>query len=99
MITIEKALERALRPFVFEFNDTFTRRDNIASIINSYMEDIKVRRGVYEYLAVVDETNNTSQVIDQNKLIVDLYVKPTRVAEFIQMNAIITATGASFTTS
>lgn len=98
MITIEKALERALRPFVFEFNDTFTR-DNIASIINSYMEDIKVRRGVYDYLAVVDESNNTAQVIDQNKLIVDLYVKPTRVAEFIQMNAVITATGASFTTS
>jgi len=98
MITIEKALEKALRPFVFEFNDTFTR-DNIASIINSYMEDIKVRRGVYDYLAVVDETNNTAIVIDQNKLIVDLYVKPTRVAEFIQMNAVITATGASFTTS
>lgn len=98
MITIEKALEKALRPFVFEFNDTFTR-DNIASIINSYMEDIKVRRGVYDYLAVVDTSNNTAVVIDQNKLIVDLYVKPTRVAEFIQMNAVITATGASFTTS
>ena len=98
MITIEKAIERALRPFVFEFNDTFTR-DNISSIINTYMEDIKVRRGVYDYLAVVDESNNTSAVIDQNKLIVDLYVKPTRVAEFIQLNAVITATGASFTTS
>ena len=98
MITIEKAIERALRPFVFEFNDTFTR-DNITSIINTYMEDIKVRRGVYDFLAVVDESNNTAAVIDQNKLIVDLYVKPTRVAEFIQMNAVITATGASFTTS
>lgn len=97
MITIEKALERALRPFVFEFNDAFTR-ENIASIINSYMGDIKVRRGVYDYLTVVDTSNNTSVVIDQNKLIVDLYVKPTRVAEFIQMNAVITATGASFTT-
>jgi len=98
MITLEKALEKALRPFVFEFNDKFTR-DNIASIINSYMEDIKVRRGVYDYLAVVDESNNTAIVIDQNKLIVDLYVKPTRVAEFIQLNAIITSTGASFTTA
>lgn len=98
MITIEKAIERSLRPFVFEFNDTFTR-DNIASIINTYMEDIKVRRGVYDYLTVVDTSNNTPAVIDQNKLIVDLYVKPTRVAEFIQMNAVITATGASFTTS
>lgn len=98
MITIEKAISKALRPFVFEFNDSFTR-DNIASIINNYMEDIKVRRGVYDYLTVCDETNNTATVIDQNKLIVDLYVKPVRVAEFIRLNAVITATGAQFTVS
>ena len=98
LITLEKAIGKALRPFVFEFNDKFTR-DNIASIINSYMGDIKVRRGVYDYLTVVDESNNTAIVIDQNKLIVDLYVKPTRVAEFVQLNVVITATGASFTVS
>lgn len=97
MITLEKSLAKALRPFVFEFNDKFTR-DNITSIINTYMDDIKVRRGVYDFLAVVDESNNTAAVIDQNKLIVDLYIKPTRVAEFIQLNVVITASGASFTT-
>lgn len=96
MITLEKAITRALRPFVFEFNDVFTR-ENIASIINNYMTDIKTRRGVYDYLTVCDTTNNTATVIDQNKLIVDLYVKPTRVAEFIRLNAVITATGAQFT--
>ena len=98
MITIEKALAKALRPFVFEFNDTFTR-ENISSIINNYMEDIKTRRGVYDYLTVCNTSNNTAQVIDQNKMIVDVYVKPTRVAEFIQLNAIISATGAKFTAS
>lgn len=96
MITIEKAIARALRPFVFEFNDQFTR-ENISSIITNYLEDIRARRGVYDFLVTCDETNNTSVVIDQNKLIVDVYVKPTRVAEFIQLNAIITSTGASFT--
>ena len=61
------------------------------------MEDIKVRRGVYDYLTVVDESNNTAQVIDENKMIVDLYIKPTRAAEFIQVNAIITPSGTQFT--
>lgn len=98
MISLEKSLEKSLRPFVFEFNDQFTR-DNITSIIDTFMDDIKTRRGVYDYLVVCDESNNTSAVIDQNKLIVDLFVKPTRVAEFVQLNAIISATGASFTSS
>jgi len=98
MITIEKALAKAMRPFVFEFNDSFTR-ENITSIINSYMNDIKSRRGVYDFLTVCDETNNTAQVIDNNKLLVDLYVKPVRVAEFVRLSAIISATGATFTAS
>lgn len=98
LITLEKAISRALKPFVFEFNDTFTR-ENISSIINNYMEDIKVRRGVYDYATICDTSNNTPTVIDQNKLLVDLYVKPTRVAEFIKLNVIVTATGATLTTS
>lgn len=98
LISIQKSMNKALRPFVFEFNDTFTR-ENITSITNSYLEDIKVRRGVYDYLTVCDETNNTAIVIDQNKLLVDLYVKPTRVAEFVRLNVVITSTGASFTSS
>jgi len=98
LISIQKSMSKALRPFVFEFNDTFTR-ENITSITNSYMEDIKVRRGVYDYLAVCDESNNTAVVIDQNKLLIDLFIKPTRVAEFVRLNVVITSTGASFTSS
>ena len=98
LIQIEKALSKALRPFVFEFNDTFTR-ENVSSIINSYMEDVKVRRGVFDYLTVCDTTNNTALIIDQNKMIIDLYVKPTRVAEFVQLNVIVTNTGAVFSVS
>ena len=96
MITIQKALEKALRPFVFEFNDEFTR-NNITSIVESYLEDIKIRRGLYDYLVVADESNNTPTVIDQNKLILDVYIKPIKVAEFIQLNVVIAPTGAKFT--
>ena len=94
MIKIEKALSSSLRPFVFEINDSFLR-DNITSIVDNYLEDIKVKRGVYEYQVVCDESNNTAQVIDQNKLILDVYVKPTRIAEFIRVNAVVTATGVT----
>lgn len=98
LIQIEKAISKSLRPFVFEFNDTFTR-ENISSIINSYMNDVKTRRGVYDFLTVCDTSNNTPLIIDQNKLIIDLYVKPTRVAEFVQLNVVVTNTGATFTVS
>ena len=98
MITLQKSLTRALRPFVFEFNDAFTR-DNVTSIIEAFMDDIRTRRGVVDYIVVCNTSNNTPTIIDQNQMIVDLFVKPTRVAEFIQLNAIISATGASFTSS
>lgn len=95
MITIQKAISIALEAFVFEFNDDFTRA-NISSMVNNYMEDVQARRGVTDFKVVCDNTNNTGQVIDQNKLICDVYVKPSRAAEFIRLNAIITPTGTSF---
>lgn len=94
MNQIEKDLAKGMRAFVFQFNDAFTRA-NIAAIAKAYLSDVKVRRGVYDFAVVVDETNNTPQVIDGNELRADIYVKPTRAAEFIRLNAIITATGAT----
>ena len=93
--TIEKATATALRPFMFEFNDEGTRA-NILGVLNPYYEQIKARRGVYEYLVVCDSTNNTPAVIDQNALVVNIFVKPTKVAEFLQVNMIVTKTGANF---
>lgn len=98
MINVERDIEKALNSFLFEFNDEFTRA-NITSIVNNYLEDVKVRRGVYEYKAVCDATNNTAVVIDGNKLILSIYLKPSRVAEYIQLNAVITQSGASFTSA
>lgn len=96
MIVLMKSMTRALRPFVFDFNDTFSR-ENIGSILTQYMTNIKARRGVVDFKVVVDESNNTAQVIDNNQMIVDVYIKPTRAAEYIQLNGIITTSGTSFT--
>ncbi len=95
LITIEKAIATSLRPFMFEFNDEGTRT-SILGLINPYMSNIQARRGVYEYQVVCDESNNTAEVIDANGLIVNIFVKPTKVAEFIQINVIVAKTGTSF---
>ena len=95
LITIEKALATSLRPFLFEPNDTETR-DRIKGLINPYLSEIRSRRGLFDFLVVCDSTNNTSFIIDQNQLVVDVYVKPTKTAEFIQVNVIVTNTGTDF---
>lgn len=98
MVTIEKNITAALRPFVFEANNTFTQ-DNISSIISSYMDTVKAGQGVYDYLVVCNGSNNKPATVQQNQLFCDLYVKPTITAEFIRLNAIISATGVSFSSS
>ena len=95
LITIEPAIAEFLEDFLFEFNDEFTRL-LVRSGIESYMDDIKARRGVYAYSVVCDETNNSSQDIDNNKMNVWLFVQPTKTAEFIELNVAITRTGFDF---
>lgn len=94
-IYIEKAIAKMARAYLFEFNDDFTRT-RVRGTINPFLSDIKARRGVYDYLVVCDETNNTPQIIDTNQFVIDVYVKATRVAEFIQLNAISVGTGVEF---
>jgi hypothetical protein len=93
---LEKALSTALKYFLFEPNDEFTRL-LIVNMIDPFLRDVKSRRGVYDYMVVCDERNNTPERIDRNELWVDCYIKPTRAAEFIVLNMIATKTGASFT--
>ena len=93
-LVVEKAINKALKYFVFEINDVFTRAQIIA-MITPFLEDIKGRRGIYEYKIVADETINTSEVIDANTLKVNVLIKPTRVAEFIEVKYIATRTGAN----
>jgi phage tail sheath protein FI len=93
---IGKSVSTALKYFLFEPNDSFTRLQ-IINMTDPFLRDIKGRRGIFDYLIVCDERNNTPERIDRNELWCDIYIKPTRAAEFIVLNLIATKTGASFT--
>ena len=93
---IKRNLSQLLRAYVFELNDEFTR-NSIKAQIDSFLQRVQTLRGVYEFLSVCDETNNTAQVIDNNELVVSVFLQPTRVAEYITLNLF--ATGSDVTMS
>ena len=95
-IIIGKSVSTALKFFLFEPNDSFTRLA-VINMIDPFLRDVVARRGVFDYMIVCDERNNTAERIDRNELWIDVYVKPTRAAEFIVLKLIDTKTGASFT--
>jgi hypothetical protein len=95
LIYLEKAIASASRLGLFEFNDTFTR-NRLFGIIDPFLRSVKTKRGLYDYKLVVDDTNNNSQVIDANGLVIDIYLQPTKVAEFINLNMVVVPTGVSF---
>jgi len=94
-ITLEKAIARAARFSLFEFNDQFTRAQFVA-IVEPFLRDVQGRRGITDFRVVCDETNNTGQVIDSNQFIGDIYIKPARSINFIQLNFVAVRTGVSF---
>lgn len=96
-IVLEKAITRAAKYSLFEFNDQFTRAQFVA-LIEPYLRDVKGRRGIYDFRVVCDETNNTPEVIDSNKFIGDIYIKPARSINFIQLNFVAVRTGVDFST-
>ena len=80
--SLERSLSKMAKYQVMEFNDTFTR-NRIISMIKPYLAGVQAGRGIQDFLVICDESNNTPQVIASNQLIVDIYIKPTYVAEFI----------------
>lgn len=92
---LEKSITKMARAFLFEFNDDFTRTA-FRGTVNPFLSGVKARRGVYDYLVVCDETNNPPEVIDQNEFRAEILVKPTRVAEFINLTFTAVATGVEF---
>lgn len=94
-IVLEKAIARAARYSLFEFNDAFTR-SQFVSMVEPYLRDVKGRRGIYDFRVVCDETNNTPEVIDRNEFVGDIYVKPSRSINFITLHFISVRTGVSF---
>jgi phage tail sheath protein FI len=94
-LTIEKAIERAARAQLFEFNDLITR-SNFINIVEPYLRDVKAKRGITDFVVICDETNNTPDVIDSNQFKADIYVKPARSINFIGLTFVATRTGVSF---
>jgi hypothetical protein len=92
---LETQTKNTVRYFVFEPNTLFTRT-NVKNVLSPIFDLAKNTQGVYDYLIICDERNNTPDVIDQNELIVDIYLKPVRAAEFILVNFYATRTGANF---
>jgi len=95
LITVKKFIASSTRYLVFEQNTTETR-DRFLSIVNPYLEQVRAQQGLYAFRAVMDNTNNTPDLIDQNILYGQLFLQPTRTAEFIVLDFNIQPTGASF---
>lgn len=94
-ITLEKAISTAAEAQLFEFNDEFTRAQ-FRNLVEPFLRDIKGRRGVTDFAVVCDQTNNTSQVIDSNRFVADIFIKPARSINFITLNFVATRTGVDF---
>jgi len=94
-IVLEKAIATASKYALFELNDEFTRAQFIA-LVEPFLRDVKGRRGIYDYRVVCDTTNNTPEVIDANRFVGDIYIKPARSVNYIQLNFVAVRTGVSF---
>jgi phage tail sheath protein FI len=94
-LALERPTKQLARQFVFEQNSEFTRT-RLTNALRPIFERARNNEGLYDYLIVCDERNNTPSVIDANELVVDIYIKPTRTAEFILVNFYATRTDANF---
>ena len=95
-IVLEKAIATAAKYTLFEFNDAFTRAQ-FKALVEPFLRDVQGRRGITDFRVVCDETNNTPEVIDRNEFIGDIYIKPARSINFIQLNFVAVRTGVDFT--
>ena len=89
---IRRQLTIAARPFVFEPNDAYTRQQ-ISGVVETLLVDLVAKRGVYDYLVVCDESNNTPARIDRNELWIDVAIEPVKAVEFIYVPVRIFNTG------
>lgn len=94
-IVLEKAIARASKYLLFEFNDSFTRAQFV-NMVEPFLREVKGRRGIYDFKVVCDDTNNTGEVIDRSEFVGDIYIKPAMSINFIQLNFIAVRTGVEF---
>jgi hypothetical protein len=94
-LTVEQALERAAQAQLFELNDQITRA-NFINIVEPYLRDVQAKRGLYGFLVICDETNNTPDVIDNNEFRADIFLKPAKSINYVTLTFVATRTGVSF---
>jgi len=94
-IVLEKAISTAAKFSLFEFNDSFTR-SQFRNLVEPFLRDVQGRRGIVDFRVVCDDTNNTGEVIDRNEFVGDIYVKPSRSINFIQLNFVAVRSGVEF---
>jgi len=94
-ITLEKATATAAKFQLFEFNDEFTRAQ-FRNLVEPFLRDVQGRRGITDFAVICDDSNNTAEVIDSNRFVADIYIKPARSINFITLNFIATRTGVEF---
>ena len=94
-IVLEKAIATAAKYSLFEFNDEFTRAQ-FRNLVEPFLRDVQGRRGIFDFRVVCDTSNNTGEVIDRNEFVGDIYVKPARSINFIQLNFVAVRTGVEF---
>jgi hypothetical protein len=94
-IVLEKAIATAAKYTLFEFNDDFTRAQ-FRNLVEPFLRDVQGRRGIYDFRVICDTTNNTGEVIDRNEFIGDIYIKPAKSINFIQLNFVAVRTGVEF---
>lgn len=94
-IVLRKTISLASRNFLFELNDEFTRQQ-FKSIVEPFLRDVQGRHGIIDFRVVCDESNNTGEVIDRNEFVGDIYIKPARSINFINLNFVAVRTGVEF---
>ena len=95
LIAVKKFIASSTRYLVFE-NNTAATRNRFLSIVNPYLESIQQRQGLYAFRVIMDETNNTPDVIDRNIMVGEIFLQPAKTAEFIVLDFNVLPTGAAF---
>lgn len=90
---VRRQLRKSSFAFVFEPNDQLTR-DNLKAMVDGFLNDIVIKRGLYDYATVCDESNNTPDRIDRSEMVLDIALKPVKAAEFVYIPIRVLSTGA-----
>lgn len=94
-IVLEKSIARAAKSTMFEFNDEFTRTQ-FRNLVEPFLRDVQGRRGITDFKVICDASNNTAEVVDSNRFVGDIYIKPARSINFIQLNFVAVRSGIEF---